>query len=447
MARPHHYIPNTADDLAEMLSVIGVESFDDLVAQVPEDIRAESRLAHRKALNEASIIHLLRRKADESHVDAVHFLGGGIYDHAMPAAVDAILQRSEFYTAYTPYQPEVSQGTLQAIYEFQTMVCELYGMDVANASVYDGASAMTEAILTAAAETRRQGVVFAGPVHPYYRDVLATTTVGLELSTAVADSPEGIADLERVRELVSDGTACVVVQQPNFYGLIEDIQPLAELAHEAGALLIVSADPLSMAILEAPGNQDADIVVGEGQALGVPTSFGGPALGLYACTDKLKRRLPGRLVGRTVDNRDQQAFVLTLQTREQHIRREKATSNICTNQNLVALAVTVYLSLMGPEGLRETAEVCAQNAHYAADAVAALPGYEPAYDGSFFQEFVVNCPKPAKDVIAACWEKGVLPGVDMALFGEDSHRLMIAVTEKRSKEDIDGLVEVLGEVA
>jgi len=443
MSVPHHFIPNTDDDLAEMLTAIGVRSFEDLLAPISKAIRAESALALPPQLTEAEALRLVRRKAAENHADALHFLGAGMYDHALPAAVDALLQRSEFYTAYTPYQAEVSQGTLQAIYEFQTMVCELFGMDVANASVYDGASALMEAVLLAHAHTQRPRVVFAGPVHPYYRRVLDSATVGLGLESLVARMRDGGADADAVHELVNDETACVVVQQPNFYGLIEEVAPLSEIAHAAGALCVVSADPVALALLEAPGNQGADIVTGEGQSLGIATSFGGPALGLFAVCDALKRRLPGRLVGRTLDARGHQAFVLTLQTREQHIRREKATSNICTNQNLVALAATIYLSLVGPQGLRAVAESCAQNAHYAAERIAALRGYRLVYGRPFFQEFVVECPISAREVIRRLWAHNILPGVDMAQFGEHANRLMIAVTERRNKSDIDALVAAL----
>ena len=446
MSQPHHYIPNTDRELEDMLSAIGVKSFDDLLAPVPAEIREQSTLADAPALNETAMMRLLRSKAAENHADACSFLGAGIYQHAMPAAVDAILQRSEFYTAYTPYQAEVSQGTLQAIYEFQTMVCELYGMEIANASVYDGASALTEAVLLAHAQTRRNGVVYAGPVHPYYRDVLTSTTIGMGLTQQVADFDDGGANPEAVADLVDKTTACVVVQQPNFYGIVEDVTALAEIAHENGAMLIVSADPMSMAILEPPGRQGADIVVGEGQSLGIPSSYGGPALGLFAVNDKLKRRLPGRLVGRTVDVEGRDAYVLTLQTREQHIRREKATSNICTNESLVALAATVYLSLMGPQGLQNVAEVSLQNAHYAAERIASIEGFTLAYSRPFFREFVVNCPRPAADIINTLWEKhGILPGVDLNVFGEGPHRMMVATTEIHTRSDLDSLVDALGQ--
>ena len=445
MPAPHHFIPNTDADLAEMLTAIGVRSFEDLLLPVPQSIRGQSALALPPPLTELEAVRLLRRKAAESHAESVSFIGAGMYDHAIPAAVDALLQRSEFYTAYTPYQAEVSQGTLQAIYEFQTMICELFGMDVANASVYDGASALTEAVILAYGHTKRKRVVFAGPVHPYYHQVMESTTVGLGLDHVHAPHSDGGVDLEAACALTNADTACVVVQQPNFHGLIEDIAPLAEIAHGAGALLVVCADPVALAVLEAPGKLGADIVVGEGQSLGIVSSFGGPALGLFGVRDELKRRLPGRLVGRTLDNRGQQAFVLTLQTREQHIRREKATSNICTNQNLMALAATIYLSLMGPNGLRAVAQACLQNAHYAADEIGNLDGYRLLYPRPFFQEFVVECPVPAADAIRRLWDRErILAGVDLSGFGDNPNRLMVAVTERRSKAEIDALVTALG---
>jgi glycine dehydrogenase subunit 1 len=446
MSQSHHYIPVTDDELAEMLAVIGVRDMDALLEPVPLEIREKSAMDLPRMLTETEVLRLLRGKAAQGHGDAISFLGAGIYDHATPAAVDAILQRSEFYTAYTPYQPEVSQGTLQAIYEFQTMVCELFGMDISNASVYDGSSALTEAVLMARAQTRRTRTVFAGPVHTFYRQVLESTTVGMDLEFIDAKIVDGRSDAAKVAEIMDDTTACVVVQQPNFFGQIEDIAPLAEIAHEHGAMLIVSADPLALSILEAPGNLGADIVIGEGQSLGVPSSFGGPALGLFAVKDALKRKLPGRLVGRSIDSRGQQAFVLTLQTREQHIRREKATSNICTNQSLIALAATVYLSLMGPSGLRSVAETSMQNAHYAADQIAEIDGYELAYNGAFLYEFVVRCPRPAREIISALVDRDLLPGVDMSVFGGPADHLMIAVTEKRTRADIDLLARSLAEI-
>ncbi|OQB39693.1 MAG: putative glycine dehydrogenase (decarboxylating) subunit 1 [Candidatus Latescibacteria bacterium ADurb.Bin168] len=446
MADPHPFIPCTDADLAEMLAAIGVRSFEDLFAPVPEAIRAASALDLPPRLSEHEALSLLRRRARENTPEAVCFLGAGMYDRIIPAAIDAVIQRSEFTTAYTPYQPEVSQGTLQAVYEFQTMVCELFGMDVANASVYDGASALTEAILLSHAHIGRRKVVFAGPVHPRYRSAFCSITVGIGLEPVEAPFSDGGADPAAVAERVNRETACVVVQQPNFYGIVEDIAALAAIAHREGALLVVSADPVALSLLEAPGKQGADVVVGEGQPLGIPMSFGGPALGLFAVRDELKRRLPGRLVGRTVDTRGQQAFVLTLQTREQHIRREKATSNICSNQNLMAIAATMYLTLLGPAGLRQVAENSLQNAHYAADEIEARTAFRRVHTRPFFDEFVVQCPVPARDVVDRLVPRGILAGVDMAHFGGDPAHLMIAVTEKRTKEEIDALVAALGEI-
>ncbi len=432
-----------------MLAAIGVDSFDELIQDVPAHIRAHSSPTLPPALSEHQVEKLITGWSDRSSTDVISFAGAGMYEHLIPAAVDAILTRSEFYTSYTPYQAEVSQGTLQAIYEFQTMVCELFGCDVANASMYDGPAALAEAVLLALGLSERNQVVFAGQMHPLSLAVTSTYLSGTDVEMIGPICHGGVADLGVVAGVVGDDTAAVVVGQPNFYGHIEDVSKVMEIAHSCGAVGVVVANPVAMALLEPPGRQGADIIVGEGQCLGNSMSFGGPALGLFGSRDKLKRRLPGRIVGRTVDNRGQDAYVLTLQTREQHIRREKATSNICTNQNLNALAATVYMTLLGPEGFGLVAETSVQHAHWAAEQISALDGYSLAFDAPFFHEFVVRCSRPAREIVDYCGrEKWVVPGVDLGRFDtEMENTLLVAVTEARTREDIDALTDALDEAS
>jgi len=362
-------------------------------------------------------------------------------------AADHILRRSEFYTAYTPYQPEVAQGTLQAIYEFQTMVCELTGMEVANASMYDGATATGEAVLMAMSVTRRSGVVVPGNLHPHYRKVVHTYISGVGADVRRVEAGEtGLIDAAAVAAAVDEDTACVIVQTPNFFGLIEDIEPLAEAAHAAGAMLVAVVDPLSLAVLRPAGDLGADIVVGEGQLFGNAPNFGGPVVGIFAARQKLVRQMPGRIVGATTDVDGRRGYVLTLQTREQQIRRAKATSNICTNQGLNMLAATVYLATTGPAGLRQIAEVSARNAHYAYDRITGLDGVRPLYpDSPFFREFAVATDEDSRAILERGLEAGVLAGVSLARFPElgAPDGLLIACTEKQRRADIDLLVQVI----
>jgi glycine dehydrogenase subunit 1 len=380
----------------------------------------------------------------------VSFLGAGIYDHYVPAAVDAIVGRSEFTTAYTPYQPERSQGVLQTIFEFQTAICELTGMDVSNASMYDAGTALAEASLLAGGQTRRGTIVLSAGVHPEYRQVLATETAGHGPRPQVVDLSAGAAtDLAALRAAAGPDTAAVVVQQPNFFGALEDVAAVAEIAHTAGALLVVVPDPLSLGILEAPGHLGADIVVGEAQSLGNAMNFGGPGLGFMAVTQKLLRRIPGRLVGETVDLEGKRGFVLTLQTREQHIRREKATSNICSNHALNALAATVYLAWLGREGLPELGLLCARKAAYLRARLLAIPGVSAFTTGPVFREFAVRLPRPAAELVEALTGEGFLAGVPARRFAEWfsgeatadlDDVLLIAVTERRSRTQLDAFV-------
>jgi len=429
-----------------MLSSIGVSSYEELLEAVPAEVRLDRPLATPGPLSEIESRGRFGEWARSNAADrAVSFMGGGVYDHYIPSAVHAIAQRSEFATAYTPYQPEVAQGTLTAIYEFQSMIVELTGMDVANASLYDGATAVVEAALLARHHTGRRRVVASGALHPHYLAVLKTY-LGDDLT--VLDDRDGRLSVDDVRRAFSDQIACVAYAHPNFFGLLEDPAALNTAAHEAGALAIACCDPIALALLEPPGAlpgaSRADLVVGEAQCLGNAPSFGGPLLGYFACTQALVRRMPGRLAAETVDRHGRRGFVLTLQTREQHIRREKATSNICTNQGLMALRATIHLGLLGREGLREVAELCVQKTHHAAERAARLPGYRAAHAGAFFREWVLQCPVDAARVVEVGLDRGVLPGVDLGQFHAAWKRwLLVAVTEQRTAADIERWVETL----
>ena len=432
-----------------MLRTIGVSSEDELLAVVPEKFRRKEPLDVPPALSEWEAVETLQGIANESQ-HLICFAGAGYYDHYVPAVVDHLIRRSEFYTAYTPYQAEVSQGTLQAIYEFQSMVCELMGLDVANASMYDGASAMAEAALMAQSiQRKRDKIVLSSTVNPHYRQVLDTYNLGLDMPIEIAPRADsGVTDLDALSGMIDDQTAAVIVQSPNFYGLIEELEAAAGVAHDNGALLIAVVDPVSLAILKSPGECGADIAVAEGQPFGNGLSFGGPVLGLFAARQDYIRHMPGRIVGVSEDVDGRRGFVLTLQTREQHIRREKATSNICTNQGLCALAATVYLSTVGKEGLRQVAETSTQVAHYAFDRIIEETKLEPLFPGSpFFREFAMKTPRPAREIIWSGQERGILPGVALARFPhiDVDDGLLIAFTEKRSKKDVELLIEVLKE--
>jgi glycine dehydrogenase subunit 1 len=437
------YVGLTRDEEQRMLGAIGVARFEDLIASVPEDVRLRRLLAVPGPLSEIETRARFGEWARANAADrAISFLGGGLYDHYIPAALQALAMRSEFATAYTPYQPEVAQGTLTAIFEFQSMIVELTGAEVANASLYDGATAVVEAVLLARHHTGRARVVVAGALHPHYQEVLRTY-LGERDVTLVADRGGQCAPEDLATAMGAD-VAAVVYQHPNFFGLLENPHAIHTIAHDAGALAVAACDPIALALLEPPGATGADIVVGEGQCLGNPPSFGGPLLGFFACGGKLVRRMPGRLAAETVDRHGRRGFVLTLQTREQHIRREKATSNICTNQGLLALRATLYLGLLGKAGLTEVAELCVQKSHHAADQAAAIPGYRLAHGGAFFREFVLECPGDAASVVRAGRERGVLAGIDLGQFRADWRRwLLVAVTEQRTAADIERWLEVL----
>ncbi|MBN1912353.1 MAG: aminomethyl-transferring glycine dehydrogenase subunit GcvPA [Pirellulales bacterium] len=438
------YIPNTPQDQQAMLEAIGVGSIDELFKTIPDELRLGRELNLPPALGELELTSHMNAlgAANTPAGQTACFLGGGSYDHFIPAVVDMISSRSEFYTAYTPYQPEASQGTLQAIFEYQTLITQLTGMDVSNASLYDGASATVEAVLMAMAATRRTGrVVAAGSVHPEYRQTVKTylTNLGTELVTV--DTPKGTLSPEQLAAAVDGQTACVIVQQPNFFGCLEEMAALAQVAHDAGALFVVAVYPTSLGLLARPSTYGADIVVAEGQALGNPMNYGGPYLGIIACREQFVRRMPGRLVGQTVDRRGRRCWVLTLQTREQHIRRQKATSNICTNQGLFALRTAVYLASMGPTGMRKVAELCLQKAHYAADRLTQGTGLKQAFDRPFFNEFVVRVADGQVDaLVEKARQEGIFAGVPLGRWYPDlADCLLVAVTEKRTQAEIDRL--------
>jgi glycine dehydrogenase subunit 1 len=446
----HPYIPGTDADERALLDAIGAKRFEDLLEPLPEKLRRTELLDIHPARSEWEVLRDLGAWGDINAGASRYtcFLGGGLYDHHIPSVIDHVTMRSEFYTAYTPYQAEVSQGTLIAIWEFQTMISELTALPVANASLYDGASACGEAGLLAASVTNRSKLVVAGRFHPNYLDTLKTyvTTSG---HTVVADpTPGAAADLDWLAGAVDDATAAVFVQHPNFFGQLEAVTRIRDIAKAKGALLIAVVDPLTLGILEPPGKWGADLAVGEAQPLGIPMAYGGPVAGFFAADQKYLRQMPGRLVGETVDRDGQRAWTLTLQTREQHIRREKATSNICTNQTLLAHRATVYMSLLGPTGLREVGEQCLKRARYAATRAAGVPGYALDPSGPFVKEFVLKCPVPAAKVVAAGLERRVLAGVDLGRFRPEwADRLLVAVTEKRSAADIEALVSVLAAAA
>jgi glycine dehydrogenase subunit 1 len=441
------YVPHSEADVRAMLQTIGVKSLDDLFSAIPPALHAGELTGIPAGRSEWDTVRLVSGLAGRNE-PLVCFAGAGLYDHYIPATVDHILRRSEFYTAYTPYQAEVSQGTLQVIYEFQSLVCELTGMDVANASMYDGASACAEAaIMACGVKKDRKDIVLAHTVHPHSRRVTETYlgATGRKVLSAPRTAT-GTLDLVATKPLLGTA-ACLVVQQPNFLGVIEDIEACAALAHEAGALLVVAVNPIAMALLVSPGAAGADIVVAEGQPLGVPMSFGGPGLGLMAAKSEFIRMMPGRIAGLAADHDGRRGFVLTLQTREQHIRREKATSNICSNQALMALAATVYLATMGKQGLRGVAEASAVNAHEVYQRILKVPGYAPLCPGgAFFNEFAVKTPQPAAEIIHRAARLGVLPGVALDRFAyplEAEHAMLVAVTEKRTAADVDQLIDAL----
>jgi glycine dehydrogenase subunit 1 len=445
------FIPHTDAEREAMLKKIGVERLEDLFDSVP----AKHRFPELKlppALTEMEILAEMQNIAagNETSRDLISFLGAGAYNHYTPAVVDSILRRGEFYSAYTPYQPEISQGTLRAIFDYQSLIAALTGMEVCNASHYDGSTAVAEAVSMANAQFRgkRKKIVLSPALNPQYRENVRTYNPSSDLTFVGDQGVDPTSSPKALLPLIDKDTALVIVQYPDFFGRIYDYTFLAEAVHAAGALLAVSANPLSLGLLTPPGDFGADIVTGEGQSLGIPLSYGGPYLGLFATRKEYVRKMAGRLVGETVDNRGQRAYVLTLTAREQHIRREKATSNICTNQGLMALAATVYLSILGKHGLRQVAELCYHKAHYAAQKLDALPGYQVWSQAPFFHEFVLRCPRPVQETNELLLESGILGGYNLSHdFPELENSMLLAVTEMNSKDEIDFLVSALAEVS
>jgi glycine dehydrogenase subunit 1 len=440
------FIPNTADQQKEMLAAVGL-TMADLFRDVPPELMARSfNLPH--GLSEQEVRERLADLAGKNSIDLTLFLGGGFYDHFIPSAVYSIISRSEFYTSYTPYQPEISQGTLQAIYEFQSAVCRLTDMEVSNASLYDGGTALYEAMMMALRITERNKVIVDDSVNPIYRVMLHSYTRNLQIDLEETHCVDGLANRSDILGRLDNKTAAVIVQNPNFFGCIDDFTDLAEAAHEKGVLLLVSCYPISLGILKTPGAMGADIVTAEGQSLGLPMSFGGPYLGMMASRKQYVRKMPGRIAGETKDREGRRAFVLTLQAREQHIRREKATSNICSNEALCALTALVYLSLVGKEGLKLTAQRCADKASYAYQRLTAIPGVRAHFRAKwFFNEFVLDLPCEAADVIARLIEKGFAAGFPLSRYYRGmENSILICVTEKRTKQQIGMLAEALESV-
>lgn len=438
------YTPHTPEEIRQMLDVIGVKSIDDLFAEIPPEMQPRS-FDIPEGMSEMEVCARIQRMAAKNRIDLVSYLGAGFYDHHIPKAVDNLVSRGEFYTAYTPYQPEASQGTLQAIFEYQTAVCRLMEMEVANASVYDGGSAIFEAMMMAARATRRSKLVIDEALSPIYRTMLASYTSNLNMELVTVAHNEGRSDKQALMDAVDDKCAAVVVQNPNFFGAVDDFTELFTHARSCNALGVISVYPVMQSVLKTPGEMGADIAVADGQSLGMPLSVGGPYLGIMTCTKKLARQIPGRIAGRTKDVDGKTGYVLTLQAREQHIRRAKATSNICSNQALCALRAIIHMCLTGPEGLVRTAELSMERAHYAADRLTALPGVSLLHDAPFCNEFALRLPVSAYDVVDRLVNHGVVPGFPLGGYyaGMDDV-LLVACTEKHSFEQIGIMAELVG---
>lgn len=444
------YTPHTQDDMKHMLAQIQAGSIEELFSEIPESARVNGFLNLPESLSEPDLLRHIQQITANIHAagENICFLGGGIYDHFIPSVVPALVGRSEFYTAYTPYQAELSQGMLQSIFEFQTMVCELLGMDVANASMYDCATALAEAALMTLDVTRRKEILIPKGLNPNYRAVLNTYLKERDCQIKEIPWAEGILDIKALESMIGKQTAAVIVQQPNFIGLSEPLKQVEKLIHCAGGLLIVSQDPIASAIIQSPGEVGADIAVAEGQSLGISMAYGGPLLGLFSCKQKYMRKMPGRLVGQTSDTNGKTSYCLTLQAREQHIRREKATSNICTNESLCALTALIYFSAMGPEGLKKVAEQSLQKAHYMKDKLLTIHGIEDPFgqpaSGHFFNEFIVKVPVSPEKLITKLLDYKISGGIPLDRFyPELSDCILVSVTEKRTRKEIDLTVDVI----
>ncbi|MEN8700955.1 aminomethyl-transferring glycine dehydrogenase subunit GcvPA [Bacillus infantis] len=443
----HRYLPMTETDKKEMLEKIGASSIDELFSDIPEAVRFKGEYNIKPAKPETALLKELTRLAGKNADlrSNSSFLGAGVYDHYMPVIVDHVISRSEFYTAYTPYQPEISQGELQAIFEFQTMICELTGMDVANSSMYDGGTALAEAAMLSAGQTRRKKILISEAVHPESKDVVRSYAKGQYIEVVEIPHSDGITDMDALKEQMDSDTAAVIVQYPNFFGRIEPLKELEEVIHAHKSMFVVSSNPLSLGALTPPGKFGADIVAGDAQPFGIPTAFGGPHCGYFAVTSKLMRKVPGRLVGQTVDEEGRRGFVLTLQAREQHIRRDKATSNICSNQALNALAASVAMTALGKKGVRDIAVQNMQKARYARDQFKKA-GFELAFEGPIFNEFVVKLNAPVKEINKSLLDKEIIGGYDLGRsYPTLENHMLVAVTELRTKEEIDTFVKELGD--
>ncbi|MDR6550987.1 aminomethyl-transferring glycine dehydrogenase subunit GcvPA [Paenibacillus qinlingensis] len=452
MTNLHRYIPMTEQNRTDMLATIGVQSTEDLFRDIPEEIRYRGTLPMSSAMDEFTLLghmkKLAGRNADTGSYTS--FIGAGIYDHHLPVVINHMISRSEFYTAYTPYQPEISQGELQAIFEFQSYICELTGMAVANASMYDGVTALSEAGALAAGATKRKQLIISRTVHPEAREMVATMAHGLNLDIVEVGFANGVTDLAALSQAVTTETAAVLIQSPNFFGCIEDLTAIEPIIHGVKGLFVVSTNPISLGLIESPGKLGADIVVGDAQPLGISQSLGGPTCGFFAVADHLMRRMPGRIVGQTTDIDGKRGFVLTLQAREQHIRREKATSNICSNQALLALCASIYLSTMGKQGMIDVANLNLQKAHYAAGQLTMKRGIKMPFSSPFFNEFVIKLPEgtSVKDMNLRLLEAGILGGYDLGqAYPELAGHMLIAVTEKRTRDEIDHFANRLEELA
>lgn len=445
----YRYLPMTTEDRQEMLSFLGVESVQDLFADIPQSIRVKGELAIPKALAELEVARHFGQLAGRNvHAgEYAYFLGAGIYDHYIPSTVNHVISRSEFYTAYTPYQPEISQGELQAIFEFQTMICELTGMEVANSSMYDGPTALAEAANLAVGGKKGKKVLVSKAVHPESRAILQVNGKGQGYEVIEVGTKDGVTDMDALEAVMDEEVAAVLVQYPNFFGAVEDLEAIERIAHQYKGLFVVSSNPLALGILEPPGSFKADIVVGDAQPFGIPMQFGGPSCGYFAVRESLMRKIPGRIVGQTTDQEGRRGFVLTLQAREQHIRREKATSNICSNQALNALAASVAMSALGKHGVQEIALLNLQKTQYCKNEVGKLEGYHVAFSSPVFNEFVVKAPKPIAEINRGLLQRKIVGGYDLGRdYPELSGHMLLAVTEARTKEEIDSLVEGLEEV-
>ncbi|MDF2558501.1 MAG: glycine dehydrogenase [Bacillales bacterium] len=444
----HRYLPMTDQDQKEMLDRIGVSSIDELFADIPESVRFKGEYNIKAAVSEPDLLAEMAAMAKKNAnlKEYKSFLGAGAYDHYIPVVVDHVLSRSEFYTAYTPYQPEISQGVLQAIFEFQTMICEMTGMEVANASMYDGGTALAEAAMLSAGHTRRKQILVSRTVQPDTREILQTYARGQNLEVVEIPEQDGVTSLTQLEELMNENTACVLVQYPNFFGRIEDLAAIEKITHANKSLFVVSSNPLALGVLTPPGKFGADIVVGDAQPFGIPTSYGGPYCGFFAVTEKLMRKVPGRLVGQTVDEEGKRGFVLTLQAREQHIRRDKATSNICSNQALCALAASVSMATLGKQGVREMASQNIQKAHYARNQFKSA-GFEVVYEGPGFNEFIVRLPINVDAANKRLLQKGFIGGFNLEKnYPELKNCMLVCVTEMRKKADIDTFVREMGDL-